>query len=42
MVTIGIIDTSPSAIHDTLFPPYCTAVKGSGATYQILKWSTDE
>lgn len=42
MVTIGIIDTSPSAIHDTLFPPYCTAVKGSGADYQILKWSTDE
>ena len=42
MVTIGIIDTSPSAIHDTLFPPYCTAVKGSGANYRILKWSTDE
>ena len=42
MVTIGIIDTSPSAIHDTLFPPYCNAVKGSGADFRVLKWSTDE
>ena len=40
MVTIGIIDTAPSEIHDLLFPPYCKAIEGSGANYRILKWST--
>ena len=42
MATIGIIDTAPSAIHDTLFPPYCNAVSGCGAEYRVLKWTKDE
>lgn len=42
MITIGLIDTTPSDYHDTLFPPYCRSIEGCGAAYRVLKWTTDE
>lgn len=41
MALIGIIDTAHSEIHEIMITPYCKAIKGCGAQYKLLQWTTD-